>query len=127
MYNKQAIFGIFDTYAASVQQARKVMVDDLRKAGVTTYEQARPLAMEWASKKTRCPLVEGRGKAQGTMVLDRTHEAYESARKTVQRVCEAFTQPEKPSERKEVDVVAALLKRYEALTPAQKRAFKAAI
>jgi len=125
--NKTIIFGIFDTYAASVQHARKVMVDALRKAGVTTYEQARPLAMEWAAKKTGCSLVEGRGKAQGTMVLDRTHDGYESARKTVQRVCEAFTKPEAPSERKEVDVVAALLKRYESLTPAQKRAFKASI
>ena len=127
--NKTIIFKLFEAYAKSLQKARVDLVKGLRANGITTVEQARPLVLEWASIKTGCPLVEGRGKAAGRMVLDSTHEAYDNAKQTVYRTCEAFKPKNKaePSERKEVDAVAALIKKFEALTPAQKRAFKAAI
>ena len=132
--NKQAVFTVFKTYITAedaaykyVMQARANAVKALHKLGVTTYEQAKPLAVEFAGQAKRCPMVEGRGKAQGTMVLDREHANYENAKKFAQRICGAFNKPEPTSERREVDVVATLLKRYESLTPAQKRAFKASI
>lgn len=135
--DKQAVFVVFKDYIKAeddaykqVMKARADAVKALRKLGVTTYEQAWPLAVEYAGHTKKCPLVEGRGKAQGTMVLKNGHANYQNARKFAQRVCGAFKKPEstsKPSERKEVDVVAALLEQYKALTPAQKRAFKAAI
>ena len=37
-------------------------------------------------KKYRVPLVEGKGKAQGTMVLDSTHANYEACKKALQRL-----------------------------------------
>ena len=132
--DKQAVFAVFKTYITAeddaykqVMQARANAVKALHKLGVTTYEQAKLLAVEFAGQAKKCPMVEGRGKAQGTMVLNREHPNYENAKKFAQRICGAFNKPEPTSERKEVDVVAALLKRYESLTPAQKRAFKASI
>lgn len=132
--DKQAVFAVFKSYVTAednaykqVMQARVNAVKALHKLGVTTYEQAKPLAVEFAGIAKKCPVVEGRGKAQGTMVLDREHANYENAKKFAQRVCNAFNKPEPTSQRAEVDVVAALLKKFEALTPAQKRAFKAAI
>lgn len=132
--DKKAVFAVFKAYVTAeddaykqVMQARVNAVKALHKLGVTTYEQAKPLAVEFAGIAKKCPLVEGRGKAQGTMVLNREHANYENAKKFAQRVCNAFNKPEPTSERKEVDAVAALLKRYESLTPAQKRAFKSQI
>jgi len=133
--NKQAVFMVFKAYITAeddaykqVMQARANAVKALHKLGVTTYEQAKPLAVEFAGQAKKCPMVEGaRQGSRHYGCVNREHANYENAKKFAQRICGAFNKPEPTSERKEVDVVAALLKRYESLTPAQKRAFKASI
>lgn len=141
MYDKQAIFSAFRLFiktedeaikqvqdaAKRVLKAREKLVESLKKAGVTTLEEARPFMVEFAAMAKRCALVEGRGKGAGRMVFDKEHANYETARKFAQRLGKQFNGPESASERKEVDAVASLLKKFEALTPAQKRAFKSQI
>lgn len=141
MYNKQAIFSAFQVFiktedeaikqveeaAKKVLEARAKLVESLKKAGVTTLEEARPFMVEFAAMAKRCALVEGRGKGAGRLVFDSEHANYENARKYAQRLGKAFDLKKKnakPSERKEVDPVTEFVEKFEALTRAQQHKVK---
>ena len=105
--NTTAVFAALDTYAASQDQARVSLVAAFKAAGIKTYEQAMPLVTEWAATRTKCPLIEGKGKGKGTMVLDREAPTYEAAKKARYRALEAFKPPvdSKPAHKAEPVVV----------------------
>jgi hypothetical protein len=91
--NTTAVFAALDTYAASQDSARVTLVAAFKAAGIKTYEAAMPLVTEWAAARTKCPLIEGKGKGKGTMVLDRDAPTYEAAKKARYRALEAFKPP----------------------------------
>lgn len=91
--NTASVFAAFDRYAAAIDNSRATLCAALKAEGLTTREAVQPYAIEWAAKKNGCPLVEGKRKAAGRVVLDRTHPAYEAARKSAQRLMDAFEAP----------------------------------
>ena len=127
--NTTAAFIAFDKFAATTQKANDTLVSALGKAGITTLEVARPIAMQWVSARTKCPIVSGSGKATGRKVLDAKHANYEAAKKALQRVMSAFAPKPttgKPTANK-VDAVQLLLTRYSKLSKAEQRRFLASI
>lgn len=127
--NTTAAFIAFDKFAATTQKANDTLVSALGKAGITTLEAARPVAMQWVSARTKCPIVSGAGKATGRMVLDAKHANYEAAKKALQRVMSAFSPKPttgKPTANK-VDAVQLLVTRYSKLSKAEQRRFLASI
>ena len=129
LINTTAAFIALDKFAGTMDGARVTLVKALGKAGITTLEDARPVAMQWVSARTKCRIVSGAGKATGRMVLDATHPKYEAAKKSLQRVMDAFAPKAKtgtPTAHK-ADAVKVLLTRYQALSRAEKARFLAAI
>ena len=121
--NTVAAFAAIDAFAASIDTSRTTLCRQLIEAGITTREDAMPVVTAWAAQRTGCPLVDGKGKAKGTMVLDSTHATYEAAKKARYRVMEAFC----PAERKEPAGKPADKKEARPLTRAEIVALKAAI
>lgn len=127
--NTTAAFVALDKFAGTMDGARVTLVKALGKAGITTLEEARPVAMQWVAARTKCPMVSGSGKATGRMVLNKNHANYEAAKKSLQRVMEAFApkvKTGKPTANK-ADAVKVLLTRYQALSRVEKARFLAAI
>ncbi len=93
--NTVSVFAAFDRFAASIDNSRAKLCAALKAEGLTTREAVQPYALEWAAKRNGCALVEGKRKAAGRIVLDRTHPAYEAARKSAQRLMDAFEAPER--------------------------------
>lgn len=93
--NTASVFAAFDRYGKALDTSRKELCAALKAAGLMTREAVQPYALQWAAERNGCPLVEGKRKASGRVVLDRTHHAYEAARKTAQRVMDAFEAPER--------------------------------
>jgi hypothetical protein len=132
--NTQAAFVAFDKFAKADDTSRITLVKELREAGITTLEVARPIAMEWVSAKTKCPIVDGAGKATGRKVLDASHGNYEAAKKALQRLMGAFepkaktdaAKSGKPTAKK-VDAVQKLLDAYAKLSKAEQKRFLASI
>lgn len=123
--NQTMIFAAFDLFAATTAEARITLVADLKAAGVTTLEEARPWAIKWACAKTGAAF---NVSEKGKVMLDSKHAQYEKAKTTVRDIMLAFEGKKRPGGSSgSADPVAALLKKYAELTPAQKRAFKAAI
>lgn len=123
--NQTAIFNAFNVYAKGLDNARITLVTDLKAAGVTTLEEARPWAIKWACAKTGAKF---NLSARGKVMLDSQHPKYEGAKTTLRDVLLAFEGKKREGGSSgAADPVAFLLKRYAALTAAQKRAFKAAI
>ena len=117
--NTVAAFAAIDAFAASIDTSRSVLCRQLIEAGVVTREDAMPVVTAWAAQRTGCPLVDGKGKAKGTMVLDSTHATYEAAKKARYRVMEAFCPAEKPADKGESAPT------VEKATKAEKEAHKA--
>ena len=127
--NTTAAFIAFDKFAATTQKANDTLVSALGKAGITTLEVARPIAMQWVSARTKCPIVSGSGKATGRKVLDAKHANYEAAKKALQRVMSAFAPKPttgKPTVNK-VDAVQLLVTRFSKLSKAEQKRFLASI
>ena len=119
--NKTAIFAVFndaDTSSAS-------FAERLFALGVADRATAKPLAMEWASKKYKAPITSGQ---RGDKLP--SNSAAERAMYRVLDVCFPKADAVAPAagkERADADPVAKLLKAYAKLTAAEKRKFKAAI
>lgn len=127
--NTTAAYVALDKFAKAQDTSRATLVKELGKAGITTLEDARPIAMQWVSARTKCPIVSGSGKATGRKVLDAKHRNYEAAKKALQRVMEAFApkaKSGKPTANK-ADPIKLLVTRYQALTKAEQRRFLASI
>lgn len=127
--NTQAAFVAFDKFARAQDASRETLVRELRAAGITTLEEARPIAMQWVGAKCKCPIVSGSGKATGRKVLDASHRNYEAAKKSLQRVMNVFepkAKSGKPTAQK-ADAVERLVNAYAKLTKAEQRRFLASI
>jgi predicted metal-dependent phosphotriesterase family hydrolase len=127
--NTTAAYVALDTFAGKIDGARAALVKALGKAGIATLEDARPVAMQWVSARTKCRIVNGAGKATGRMVLDATHPKYEAAKKSLQRVMDAFAPKAKSgtSTANKSDPIKLLVTRYQALTKAEQKRFLASI
>lgn len=110
--NKQTTqaFAVLDTFAAATDASRTALVAGLTDAGIATREEADPIVTQWASLRTGCPLVDGQRKAAGRKVFDSQHPAFENARKTRQRVMDAFCPAEKPAQKEEAASAATVKK-----------------
>lgn len=123
--NQTAIFNAFNVYAKTLGDARITLVADLKAQGLTTLEEVKPWVIKWACARTGAKYNVSAG---GKVMLDSKHPKYEGAKTAVRDMMLAFK-----GEKREggssgaADPVAFLLKKYAALTAAQKRAFKAAI
>ena len=128
--NTTAAYVALDKFATTTQRANDMLVSALGKAGITTLEAVRPVAMQWVSARTKCRIVSGAGKATGRMVLDATHPKYEAAKKSLQRVMEAFAPKAKSGKANKAnksDPIKLLVIRYQALTKAEQKRFLASI
>ena len=117
--NKQAVFTVFDD--ADSESAS--FAERLIKLGIGDKATAKPLAMEWASKKYKARITKG----QRGYMLPRNSDA-ERAMYRVLDVCfpKADAPKNKPVNNK-TDAVASLAKKYAALTGAEKRRFMSLI
>lgn len=114
---------VFDAAeGASVNFAEAMM-----QLGIGSRAEAKPHALQWASKKYDVPVRTGQ-RGDG---FDRTTKKGEAAHKAVQRVLNIIYPPSDlpsgKSEAKQPDPVAQLLKKFGNLTAAQKRRFLAGI
>jgi hypothetical protein len=115
--NQSAIFAIFedaDTESAS-------FAERLLAQGIASRADARPFAMEWASKKYREPLKQG----QRGATFARRGTAAEQAVTRVLQVCypSADTPKAKPRTSGKTDPVSKLFNQWKALSAAEKRRF----
>ena len=130
--NTKDAYDAFDKFAKAQDDSRETLVKELREAGITTLEAARPIAMQWVSARTKCPIVDGGGKAKGSKVLNRMHRNYEAAKKALQRIMGAFTPKPKSTKSgkptvNKVDAVQLLVTRFSKLSKAEQRRFLASI
>jgi len=116
-FNRVAVFAVFndaDNESAS-------FAEQLLALGIGSRADARPLAMEWASKKYNVAIKEGQ---RGMTFVKRDTDA-EKAMNRVLQVC--YPSADKPKSGKQtankVDAVDAVLKKYQALTASEKRRF----
>lgn len=119
-FNKAAVFAVF----AAADKSSASFAEQLLALGVGDRATARPLAMEWASKKYGVTIVQGqRGE---TLPRD---SAAEKAMNRVLQVC--FPKSDLPAKLPKInaaraaDPVEKLLAAYAKLTAGQKRSFKA--
>ena len=121
--NKAAIFAVF----SEADDKALSFADRLMALGVGDRATARPLAVEWASKKYGAPLVPGQRKAKGQMVLPRDSAA-EKAMHRVLSVCfPAVDTFGNIKGRASSDPVEKLVKLYRQLSGAEKRRFLKAV
>ncbi len=116
-FNRVAVFAVFnDADKSSASFAVRLM-----ELGIASRSDARPLAMEWASKKYNVAIKEGQ---RGMTFVKRDSDA-EKAMNRVLQVC--YPSADKPKSGKQtankVDAVDAVLKKYQALTASEKRRF----
>ena len=105
-----AVFELVDNQSTS-------FTEKLFALGVCTRAIARPLAVQWAATKYGVKVIKG----QRGDTLPR-FSAAEQAVKRVLDVC--FPSAERPQSANKADVVTSLLKKYAALTGAEKRRFR---
>lgn len=117
--NKQSVFAVFnDADNSSASFAERLLA-----LGIDSRAAAKPFAMEWAAAKYKAKIEQG----QRGDKLPRDSAA-EKAMNRVLSICfPSADLPAKSEGRGKADPVEALLKKYAALTAAQKRAFKAAL
>lgn len=94
----------------------------LAAEGLTTRALARPFVVIWAGKKYGKPVTQG----QRGIMVPQDSDAARAVDRVLKVVFSADDAPKTKSSGSQ-DPVATLLKKYADLTPAQKRAFKAAI
>jgi hypothetical protein len=80
-----------NTFAATLQEGVTRLRQAFVSLGIGTVEDAEPIVTSWAAQRHNCPLVEGRGKAKGRMVLDSSAPSYEAAKTTRRRAMDALT------------------------------------
>lgn len=115
--NRNAIYRIFDL----ADNSSASFAEQLLALGIASRSDARPFAMEWASKKHREPMKNG----QRGLTFTRRGTAAEQAVTRVLQVC--FPSADKPKAKRKsvnkVDAVAQLFAKWEALSGAEKRRF----
>lgn len=90
--NVNKFVSALNTFAAASNNATAKLREAAVAAGFTTIEDCKPVVLKWASVRYGVPLVESTSNAnKGAMVLDRSHAAFETAKKAAQRAMEALT------------------------------------
>ena len=80
-----------DKAKTALATAKTALVTALAAHGITTREEAYPLATAWAAKAYNAgELIDGERKAKGTKVLDSTNANYEAARGGRTQVLKVF-------------------------------------
>jgi len=116
-FNRVAVFAVFnDADKSSASFAERLLT-----LGIASRADARPLAMEWASKKYNVAIKQGQ---RGMTFVKRDTDA-EKAMNRVLSVCFPSADLAKSGKAtaNKVDAVAKLLKAYTALTAVEKRRF----
>jgi hypothetical protein len=116
-FNRVAVFAVFnDADNESASFAVRLM-----ELGIASRAEAKPFAMEWASKKYGVAIKEGQ---RGMTFVKRDTDA-ERAMNRVLQVC--FPSADKPKSGKatanKTDAVDLVLKKYNALSASEKRRF----
>ena len=119
-FNRVAVFAVFDL----ADKSSASFAERLMSLGIASRAEARPHAVEWASKKySNEPIKQGQ---RGLTFVKRDTNA-ERACDRVLEVCYPKADAPKPKTAKatanKVDAVAKLLKAYTALTAVEKRRF----
>jgi hypothetical protein len=83
----------------------------------------RALAMEWASAKYHTPITMG----QRGLMLPQDSNARKAMHRVIEFIWPSESATPKKATRNQIDPVAALIKKINALTPAQRRRIRAAI
>ena len=118
-FNRDAVYAVFNL----ADKSSASFAEKLLALGIGSRTDARPLAMEWASKKYSVAIKEGQ---RGMTFVKRDTDA-ERAMNRVLQVCFPSADIAKPVSGKptvnKVDEVAKLLKKYQALSAVEKRRF----
>lgn len=112
--NKTLAFQALDKFADS----RVELIRDMKAAGYTTVEDARPIVIEWACAKTGAAFNVSKA---GKVMLDSKHKRYEAAKTTVRDVMlmlQGTTRRESSPKKEPVEVPAHILKLAKALADA---------
>lgn len=115
-FNRSAVFAVFnDADNSSASFAVRLM-----ELGIASRAEAKPFAMEWAAAKHKVAIKQGQRGA--TLPRD---SAAEKAMNRVLQVCYPSADLKKSGKRtaNKVDPVAALFKKWEALSASEKRRF----
>ena len=111
----------------AAEEMSVALAEQLMMMGIGSKEEAKPHALQWASKKYGVPIRTGQ-RGDG---FARDTKKSEAAHKAVQRVLNTIYPPSDiPSGKsvaKQTDEVARLIKKFESLTAAQKKRFLAGI
>lgn len=109
---KRAISSFVAASNGLVESFRKASIE----AGFPTWEDAEPVVMQWVSETYKVALVESQSpRNKGALVLDRSAQRFEAAKKAAQRIREALVgdadaaaakPSNKASEKEEVEVPA---------------------
>ena len=123
-FNRVAVFAVFDL----ADKSSASFAERLMSLGIASRAEARPHAVEWASKKySNEPIKQGQ---RGLTFVKRDTNA-ERACDRVLEVCYPKADAPKPKTAKatanKVDAVAKVVKAYTALTAVEKRRFLKAI
>ena len=123
-FNRVAVFAVFDL----ADKSSASFAEKLMSLGIASRAEARPHAVEWASKKySNEPIKQGQ---RGLTFVKRDTNA-ERACDRVLEVCYPKADAPKPKTAKatanKVDAVAKVVKAYTALTAVEKRRFLKAI
>ena len=118
-FNRTAVYAVFN----QADKSSVSFAEQLLALGIGSRADARPLAMDWASKKYNVALKEGQ---RGTTFVKVDTDA-ERAMNRVLQVCFPSADAPKPKSPKptanKVDPVAKLIEKYQALTAVEKRRF----
>jgi hypothetical protein len=118
-FNRDAVFAVFNV----ADKSSASFAEQLLALGIGSRTDAKPLAIEWASKKYNAQIKEGQ---RGMTFVKRNTDA-ERAMNRVLQVCFPSADIAKPVSAKpsanKVDEVAKLLKKYQALSAVEKRRF----
>ena len=116
-FNRTAVYAVFN----QADKSSVSFAEQLLALGIGSRTDARPLAMDWASKKYNVALKEGQ---RGTTFVKVDTDA-ERAMNRVLQVCFPSADLKKSGKAtaNKTDAVAKLLKAYTALTAVEKRRF----
>jgi hypothetical protein len=87
----QALAAI-DAFVLTLNTATKVFRQSMVDAGFTTAEDAKPVVMQWVSKKYACPIVVSTSnRNKGQNVLDRSAKSWMAADQAFKRLMDDLT------------------------------------
>ena len=90
-FNTAALLKALSTFANVSNTAAKTLRQAAVEAGFTTYEDARPVVLQWIETRYGVGTIASKSpRNKGELVLDRSAAQYEAAKKAEQRMREAL-------------------------------------